>query len=170
MRFFKYIFQFSPPHADILHVGTNGGVIEMIGLSEVEYLEESTDKVIAKQSIGFGLMLAEGWEQAVDYALYEVSHHNIGIISKDNLEVGNKVTIEYRDQQIFSLIVHQIVPKKNLPSGYQRFRLISTDPDINFEHVLPESSHRKFSFSTQHNYQVRFARFRSEERRVGKEC
>lgn len=124
--------------------------------------EQVLDQALAQQSIGFGLMSVAGWEKPVDYALYEVSHHNIGIISSDPLEVGTRVTVEYRDGQPIPLVVHQIVPKKNLPPGYKRYRLITTDPEVNFERILPESSHRKVSFTTRHHYHVRFARFNTE--------
>lgn len=130
--------------------------IAVIGEEQVE------EQAIAQQSLGFGLMTVAGWEKSVDYALYEVSHHNIGIISSDPLEIGTVVTVEHRENQPITLIVHQIVPRKNLPLGYQRFRLITTDPEVNFERILPESSHRKVNFTTRHHYQMRFGRFSTE--------
>jgi hypothetical protein len=124
--------------------------------------EQVLDQVLAQQSIGFGLMSVAGSEKPVDYALYEVSHYNIGIISSDTLEVGTRVTVEYRDGQSIPLVVHQIVSKKNLPPGYKRYRLITTDPEVNFERILPESSYRKVAFTTRHQYHMRFARFNTE--------
>jgi len=134
----------------------------MMASAIVEEEKQVIDQTLVQQSIGFGLMSVAGWDKAVDYALYEVSHHNIGIISSDPLEVGSQVTVEYRENQLISLVVHQIVPKKNLPPGYKRFRLITTNPEIDFEHLLPESSHRKVSFNTRHQYHVRFVRFVTE--------
>lgn len=133
-----------------------------MGMAALEEREPVIDQALGTQSIGFGLISVPGWEKSVDYALYEVSHHNIGIISSDNLEIGTEVTLEYREHLTIPMIVHQIVPKKNLPPGYRRYRLITVNPEIDFEKLLPESAHRKVSLSNRHLYQVRFARFATE--------
>ncbi len=124
--------------------------------------KENIEEILVVQSVGFGIMLAEGWETSINYALYEVSNHNIGIISNEPLEVGTQISIQYKENSIIPMVVHQLVPRDNLPPGYRRFRLISLDPHINFEKLLPETSHRKFSLSTRHHFHVRFVRFSTE--------
>jgi hypothetical protein len=128
----------------------------------VSVAEEHIDDALSIQSIGFGLLSAEGGDRSIDYSLYEVSHQNIGIISNERLEVGQRLSIDHRDNFHIPLVVHQIVEKRNLPPGYRRYRLISLNPDINFEQMLPESNHRKVSFIARHDYRVRFARFITE--------
>ncbi|MFY7929666.1 MAG: PilZ domain-containing protein [Oligoflexus sp.] len=121
--------------------------------------EERIDEGLGAASVGFGLMVADGREKSIDYTLFEVSHHSIGMISSDTLEVGQRVTIEHRESTNFPLLVYQIVPKRNLPEGFKRYRLICLDPGINFEKMLPESNHRKTALSTRQHYHIRFARF-----------
>lgn len=124
--------------------------------------KKNVDENLVTQSVGFGMMLVEGSEQSVNYALYEVSNQNIGIISSDNLELGTRVTIEYRDHMRIPMVVHQEIPAWNLPEGFKRFRLISLDTSVNFEALLPESNHRKFSLSSRHHFHVRFVRFATD--------
>lgn len=124
--------------------------------------KKNIDESLVTQSVGFGMMLVEGTEQSVNYALYEVSNQNIGIISSDDLEIGTRVSIEYRDHLRIPMIVHQKISSQNLPDGYKRFRLISLDSSVNFEALLPEANHRKFSISTRHHFHVRFVRFATD--------
>lgn len=124
--------------------------------------EKIKDQPNAQQSVGFGIMSVAGWKRPVDYELYEVAHHNIGIISNNPLEIGTVVTIDYRDSQVMQLIVYQIINSSNLPEGYKRFRLICTTFDKDFEQLLPESSLRKTSLSEINQYHIRFGRFETE--------
>ncbi len=122
----------------------------------------SIDQALGQPSLSIGLMLIQGWEKPVEYALYEICHHNIGIITAVALEVGTPVLIERNEHHIIPLIVHQSVPKGNLPVGYNRYRLISVDPDTDFETLIPELAQRSFAINTNQLYNVRFARFSTE--------
>ncbi len=124
--------------------------------------KKNVDENLVTQSVGFGMMIVEGWENSVNYALYEVSNQNIGIISSDPLELGMRVIIEFRENMQIPMVVHQNIPSYNLPEGFKRYRLISLESTVNFENLLPESNHRKFSLSTRHHYHVRFVRFSTE--------
>lgn len=123
---------------------------------------EQIDQVLGQQSLGLGLMLVKGWDKPVEYALYEICHHNIGIITRDHLEVGTTVLIERTNTQIIPMVVHQLVPKKDLPPGYRRFRLISIDPEVDFESMLPEMGQRNYTVARKEHYHVRYARFSTE--------
>jgi hypothetical protein len=123
---------------------------------------QSIDQALGQPSLSIGLMLIQGWEKPVDYALYEICHHNIGVITSVTLEIGTAVLIERNENHIIPLIVHQAVPKENLPDGYNRYRLISVDPDTDFETLIPELSQRTFAINNKQLYHVRFARFKTE--------
>lgn len=124
--------------------------------------KESVEEIQIVQSVGFGIMMATKLNKAINYAIYEVSNMNIGIISSDPLEIGTQVVIEHKDDVKIPMIVHQVVPRNHLPIGYTRYRLIALDNQINFEKLLPESSHRAFSLSSRHHFHVRFVRFSTE--------
>lgn len=120
------------------------------------------DQALGQPSLSIGLMLIQGWEKPVEYALYEICHHNIGVITSVTLQVGTPVLIERNENHIIPLIVHQAVPKENLPDGYNRYRLISVDPETDFETLIPELSQRTFAINNKKLYHVRFARFKTE--------
>ncbi len=120
------------------------------------------DQALGQPSLSIGLMMMQGWDKPIDYALYEICHHNIGIITSVEMKVGNGVVIEKTDGQLIPLVVHAEVPKENLPEGYHRFRLISVDPDTDFETLIPELSQRSFMLNSKQLYHVRFARFKTE--------
>ena len=101
-------------------------------------------------------------EKPVEYALYEICHHNIGVITSVTLEIGTSVLIERNEHHIIPLIVHQAVPRDNLPEGYNRYRLISVDPQTDFETLLPELGARTFTINNKQQYNVRFARFKTD--------
>jgi hypothetical protein len=134
---------------------------EMTSIAEEENPIQ-IDHALGQQSLGLGLMLVQGWEKPVEYALYEICHHNIGIISRDPLEVGTMVMIERSNAQIVPMIVHQLVAKRDLPPGYRRFCLITVDPDVDFETMLPEMSQRNYTQMRKDHYHVRYARFYTE--------
>lgn len=120
------------------------------------------DQALGQPSLSIGLMLIHGWEKPVDYALYEICHHNIGVITAVELKIGTSVLIERSEDQIIPLVVHAEVPKENLPEGYHRYRLISVDPETDFETLIPELSQRSFQLTNKQLYHVRFARFKTE--------
>ncbi len=120
------------------------------------------DQALGQPSLSIGLMMMQGWDKPIDYALYEICHHNIGIITSVELKIGNGVVIERTDGQHIHVVVHAEVPKENLPDGYQRYRLISVDPDTDFETLIPELSQRSFLLNSKQLYHVRFARFKTE--------
>jgi hypothetical protein len=120
------------------------------------------DQALGQPSLSIGLMLIQGREKPVDYALYEICHHNIGIITAVELKVGTQILIDRTHGHIIPTVVHAEVPRDNLPEGYNRYRLISVDPDIDFETFIPELSQRSFAVSQNQLYHVRFARFKTE--------
>ncbi|RYZ82578.1 MAG: hypothetical protein EOP04_21755, partial [Proteobacteria bacterium] len=122
----------------------------------------SIDQALGQPSLSIGLMLIQGWDKPVEYALYEICHHNIGVITSVTLEIGTPVLIERNENHIIPMIVHQAVPTENLPDGYNRYRLISVDPDTDFEVIIPELSQRSFALNSKQLYHVRFARFKTE--------
>lgn len=122
----------------------------------------SIDEALGQPSLSIGLMLIHGWEKPIDYALYELCHHNIGVITAVELKVGTAVLIERSVDHIIPLVVHAEVPKDNLPDGYHRYRLISVDPETDFEVLIPELTQRSFQLSNKQLYHVRFARFKTE--------
>lgn len=123
---------------------------------------QTIDQALGQTSLSIGLMLIQGWEKPLDYALYEICHHNIGIITSVDLTVGTAVMIERSETHIIPLIVHALVPKDNLPEGYHRYRLISVDPETDFEVLIPELAQRTFAINSKQLYHVRFARFKTE--------
>ncbi len=120
------------------------------------------DQALGQPSLSIGLMLIQGWEKPVDYALYEICHHNIGVITGVELKIGTQILIERSETQIIPMVVHAEVPRENLPDGYNRYRLISVDPETDFETLIPELSQRSFALNNKQLYHVRFARFKTE--------
>ncbi|MBC7660476.1 MAG: PilZ domain-containing protein [Chitinophagaceae bacterium] len=122
----------------------------------------SIDQALGQTSLSLGLMIIQGWEKPIEYALYEICHHNIGVITSVVLEIGTPVFIERSGKHIIPMIVHQAVPTENLPGGYNRYRLISVDPETDFEVLIPELAQRTFHINDKQLYHVRFARFKTE--------
>lgn len=120
------------------------------------------EEALGQPSLSIGPMMVHGWDKPIDYALYELCHHNIGVITAVELKVGTQVMIERSANLIIPMIVHAEVPKENLPEGYNRYRLISVDPDTDFETLIPELSQRSFAINNKQTYHVRFARFKTE--------
>ena len=122
----------------------------------------SIDQALRQPSLSLGLMLVQGWDKPIEYALYEICHYNIGIITPITLEIGTPVFIERSENNIISLVIHQIVPTENLPVGYNRYRLISVNTETDFEVLIPELVHRRFAVNSSKLYHLRFARFKTE--------